>query len=81
MREPTRPSREAISEAFADLAPDQIAKIALLAVQVSAELGRDNAYGAWEILDHATLEAEEKMTLWLLLDSQQRSAIKGISRG
>ena len=84
MRRPNQPEREVIAEVFCDLAPDQIAKIALLAVRVATELGKDNVWGAWELIDHTNMEPEEKAALWLLFDSSQRSAIRGIvndSRG
>jgi len=81
MRRPNQPEPEVIADAFCDLAPDQIAKIALLAVRVSFELGKDNVWGAWELLNFAKLEPEEKSTLWLMFDSSQRSAIRGIKDG
>ncbi len=80
MRRPNQPEREVIAEVFAELAPDQIAKVALLAVRCATELGKDNVYGAWELIEWTTMDEEEKKALWLLFDSSQRSAIKGIIR-
>jgi hypothetical protein len=79
MRRPNQPDRELIAEVFSEMAPDQIAKVALLAVRCATELGKDNVYGAWELIEWTTMDAEEKQVLWLFFDSSQRSAIRSIS--
>jgi hypothetical protein len=62
-----------------NLTPDQQRKVIRLALLVVAELAAGRDWAAFEMLDTEMVELEEKMALWSLLDSQQRSTIKSLS--
>lgn len=61
-----------------NLSPHQIKKVVELGLLVVKEMARDNAYGAYEIIDSVPMELEEKLAFWSLLDSEQRSIIKSL---
>lgn len=62
-----------------DLTVEQQRKVVRLALLVVAALAAGQDWAAFEMIDMATLESEEKIGLWSLLDSTQRSTIKSLA--
>lgn len=71
MREPN-PPRVTLEELNAEQT-QRVVRLGLLVVQ---ELAKENNYGAFEMVEMASMEAEEWTAFWSLLDSSQRTLIK-----
>ena len=58
------------------LSEERQAEIRDLAMEVIGLMDEDNVVVAFAVVENAKLPAEEKIALWSLLDSKQRSALK-----
>lgn len=62
--------------AMDSLSKDEQDKLQSLSRIVVAELAKGNDWGAYETLEHANLDSDQKIAIWTLFDSKQRSTLK-----
>jgi hypothetical protein len=55
-------------------------KLQNLSRLVVAELAKGNDWGAYETLEHANLDNDQKVAIWTLFDSKQRATLKAMKQ-